>query len=180
MPNFDEKTTGDSQYLLPSRIVNEFLRDENGSFDCNVDGSSTPIDFGFTVPNYKNAPPWVISNLAFVINDNSIVLATKFAGIGGGLTNGLSLRYIQPDAERELFLFGVRFNLDFALYSNAGTIGLDRQGSGDDSLSAIVSSPGSGYRVLLLPGDRVVMRVADDLSSITRFNVVAHGFVRTS
>lgn len=177
-----EKTTGDIRFIRPQKIVNEFLKDTAGSTNLNVDGSITPVEFTYTVPVYPNAPPWVVSGLVFVIADGGIVLATKFAGINGGLANGIVLGLREPPGANSSsrILFNVKFNLDFALYTNEGSIGLDlnQEGTGPDSFTAFISSFPGGYRLLCKPGTQLFLIVQDDLSSIDRFQCVSHGFQR--
>lgn len=182
MSILDEKITGDIRYIRPRKIVNEFLKNAAGSIDLNVDGSTTPVAFSYTVPVYKNAPAWIVSGLVFVIADQAIVLATKFAGINGGLTNGIILQLTEPPGANSASktLLNVKFNLDFALYTNEGSIGLDlnAEGTGPDSFTAFISSFPGGYRLLCKPGTQLSLIVQDDLSTIDRFQCVSHGFQR--
>lgn len=84
-PDFITNQTG--KVISKNNFINQNLVDSGTSRDMNVDGSSVPVSFGFTVPIDGS---FTIHKIWLYIENNSNFDSTSFGSITA-LTNGLQL-----------------------------------------------------------------------------------------
>ncbi len=142
--------------------------------DMSVDGSSTVVNYDYTVPDGKVLH---LHTMSYLIVDGAI----EAAGFGGlvALTNGCLLQILQPDDTVD-----IDFTADLPYKRHAG-IGLfagaehvlDTVGAGDDSLTLhqIMDATGAGISVPQNCTIRFVVR--DDLTGLTEFFALVQGLL---
>jgi hypothetical protein len=134
-----------------------------------VDGSVTPVEFGYSPPNGFDL---LAVRLSGHIIDNFQMQADDFGGISGPLTNGVRIFLKGPDgAESNDLLDGTE---------------LQRNGDFDTffSTTALLSSRGMGFnwQFALLPirlrdTFEFVVSIEDDLTSLIHFEMALHGII---
>ncbi len=161
-------------YVEEGSWLVQFLK-SSGSPDMNINGSSTPVVFRYTVPAGWSA---LIHRLNFVMIDNAAMNGHEFGGIGGGLTNGLLIRLENPDnSERRDLLDGVTIkrNGDFATF--AGVDVVHAGGNRGLGIRWTWSKATGGVPILLRSGQSVAIEVQDDIRGLLRFNAGVQGLL---
>ncbi len=145
---------------------------EYASWNMNVDGSTTPIEFKLCVPSESE---WDITRMMFSISDNTDMDDGKFGGIPS-LTNGFVLR-VEDGYYKNIFV--VNDNGGFAErcydtgYSDKAPAGLygfkaRRTFGGQDKNGVVVRLNGTDR-------DCITTVIQDDLTDLTKLAVVAQG-----
>ncbi len=148
--------------------------DSAGNTNMNVDGSVTPVKYGFTCPPDVQA---VLSRVNICMIDASLN-ATDFGGITGSITNGV--KFIIFDKNDVVLLdladrLRVDNNSDWGLLAGTDWI-FQTAGPGDDSVTIRWSFSRSGRELLLKPGERFEVLIQDDLTSMTFFGMMLQGY----
>ena len=156
--------------LPADRFFIEMLQD-GGSDEMAVDGSSTPVDFEYTVPASQEV---LLSRAAVFIQDAG-PSPTEFGGIAA-LTNGLLIQ-VRDGADQLVKQFGepIQDNTDFVLL--AGTDVVYELTTGVDSVSVrwTFSRTSGGDLLQLREGETFRVRVQDDLTGLTSMRWALQG-----
>ncbi len=152
----------------PGKFFNVHLKNI-ASFDMNVNGSVTPVDFLFEPPPDKHI---FISRLIIMIEDNNINF-NKFGGISA-LTNGFFIKVTENGIERNLHDNIIKKNSHFHML--AYDVSIDS--STTDLLSVRWSFSKSGTYLHLHAStlDNFKVIVADNLTGLTTFHMAIQGF----
>lgn len=150
--------------------INVHLRD-NGNKDLNVNGSITPVEFSAGPPAGKK---WFIARMIIVMEDNSMNWK-KFAGISGGLTNGLDIEYSEGGVMKDL-LDGepIKTNLDFI--EQCYDTEIDSENTDIIRVRWTFSKSGTFLQMNNTHADKMLIRVNDNLSSVDYFHVRIQGY----
>lgn len=136
-----------------------------GSFEANVDGSSTPVDF---TAGPGAGKVWYVTRLAFSILDNGSMSNGSFGVLSALGDPGLEFFIKRNSVEhrivrvRDNFELSSEFTSDsFSPSGGAGFMNEDDFFKGDMIFPSFVKLDGDN-------GDQVIMRVNDDLTAIDR------------
>jgi len=137
--------------------------DLTGVIDQAVNGSITPVDFLYTVPE---GYVYYVSRLIVTITDTGKFDAAKY-GNGLVLTNGLLIGTLNNlgvvnDATAQL---PIKQNSHWAAY--AYDLSFHSEGAGDDVAVASYSFQEDGLPLALSAGNSFLLRVRDDLTALT-------------
>ena len=165
--------------LTRIKLFREFFADSGASKDLNVDGSVTSVDFAIASESGRTV--W-IEQVRFVFNGTNFEIdgqdAKRFGSAtsgGGALTNGLRFFVTQAGVQTEIFAENVSQTIDFLNYADDFT-------NLKNSISAQSDFLSFDFRferpVVIPPGSlaSLTVRVADDLTAIDLFNVLARGY----
>lgn len=156
----------------PEDFIAKFLvQDGDTNTDLSVDGSSTPVNFDYLIPDDES---FLLSRLLFRLEDTAIAM-TKFGGIAA-LTNGITIKILGTDLDNTKFdAFNgatIKKNDDFALIAGESIL----LGAGTDAFMVRYTLLKSGALMRIDGGERVRIVVADNLTGITEFHVTVQGF----
>lgn len=176
---------GETDYELPLR---QYLTDDgtaSGSNDMAVDGSSAVAEYWINaVPDYDR---YIIS-MSFLVGDGGAPALNKFGNLSA-LTNGLEFCWVSTDLGTRILHEGITTNLELTRLA----MGSPAFGTGTDAFLADVSGGGTeksylpvlrldefygmkhGIRLRKGTNDKLTIKVQDDLSALTTFNVVCGG-----
>lgn len=147
--------------------------------NMNVDGSITPQIFSVSPANLTAGTQWDIVRMIFVINSGSAMDDGKFGSLAS-LTKGMVVRSVNGVNKN---IFNAKNNGDFAAhtydttYTDAslgpsGQYGFRcRRTFGGQSKNGVV------IRLDADSSDTLQVLIQDDLSSLTKFHVIAQGHV---
>lgn len=162
----------------PSGMVFKHLINA-GNTEMSVDGSVTPVAFQAIVPSGKQ---WKIERVNMYLLDGGI-RHDRFAGLAGGLANGLRFTAVDADNTTELidFLDGqpILINAHFTKLAGVDNMLVGIAG-GDDQIQIRWTMSKSGAPLLLTAGQRLSVTVQDDLTSITSMSALIQGVVEDS
>ena len=168
--------------LSPGYQLYKHLREPGGSEQMAVDGSMTPVTFRLTAPAGIR---YVLGTVNFYVLANGIRPGTFF-GLAE-LTNGCLVRWLDPnDTVLMDFTDGVPIKRQNQLGALAGAeiLFIDQLGMGaPDSWKAQwdFREEGNNLRALRIePGYSLALTVRDNLTGITSFRALVHGFEETS
>lgn len=164
--------------LTLKKQYRDWLRNSGGSYEMNVDGSTTPVLFEETAE--ANKVKWITS-WRLIMNDTGMELNTNdFRDFGvatgsPGLTNGLNFYFVQGGRQIQVFLNPVKKIGDFLDYADGYTNLVNAVSSQSDYLSFdfVFDQP-----VALPAGsnDKIVMQISDDMTDIDLMRVVVRGW----
>lgn len=119
-----------------------------------------------------------ISRVNFFITDGNIIPGS-FGGIVGGLTNGCLFQVIDDDGLTVLtdFFDGVPIITNDQLTKLAGVDSVATFAAGDDWLPVRFTIQKAGKGMRLTVGQRIRWTNQDDLSPLTRFQMMVQGIV---
>jgi len=147
------------------------------SDDLTVNGSSTRIIFNISPAGLAPGTRWDIIRMIFVITDNTAMDDEKFGGLAA-LSKGIVIR---KTSGKNKNIFNAKTNSDFAVhtfdisYSDKAPSGFfgfraRRTFGGQDKNGVVI-------RLSADTNDELEVIIQDNLSGLTRFNVVAQGHV---
>jgi hypothetical protein len=155
----------------------KLTNNESDSSDLTVDGSSTPVEFSVDAESDRIL---TILQLRFLHHSKTMKmdsgLEPRTFGVAGLLATGLELEADQDGLTTSIWSDPVTNTADYWTYCDAGSLVnlVDGIAATVDYMLQIQTllEP-----VVLMPGtkDRVVLRVNDDLSSLTLFEVFVFG-----
>ena len=162
-------------------LLNGFLTDDGtptGSNDMTVDGSTNPVDFFIKPPSIDK--DLYISSLVFTLGGNTATLA-KFANITA-LSNGCDLFYVNDLGERTI-RGNILTNFQIGQMCGGGyQLNLFNNVSGNDDgfVMRYDFKRQNGYNTGLIltagTNQRLVLRVRDNLSGASTFDIYYSGF----
>lgn len=159
-----------------------FLTKEDGSPDMAVDGSVTPVVFDCVIPDL-NGRALIITTLVVHMLSADLSDPNDFAGIVGGVTNGLTGQVIHANGFK-LSLFVEPIKQDFQFLHHTVSGGFDMNlipgAASPDYASFTFNYAAAGFRLILNKGDSISMAVRDDLSAVSDMRVALHGYWRGS
>ena len=155
----------------PEDFVYEFGK-SGASNQMAVDGSITPVVFKYT------APAGVLTVLARMIIHIQGAGGNPgdYAGIAGGLTNGLLFQAYDTDGTSLVDFTGgesIKKNSDYA--HMAGVDVRVATGGGTHEIIVRATIVKAGAALALTPGQYIAATVQDDLRAIIDHNVIFHG-----
>lgn len=140
----------------------QFLRDVGGSYDQNIDGSVTPVEFYWGPPAGE---VWFVDSIALIIDDTGNANATNY-GARSGLANGVLVTQLINAATFDIV--NLQNNGDIVLSFNFGIGKFDGGGflnfSKGFGAQMIFSSPITLHGD---DGDRIIMIIRDNLSGLS-------------
>jgi hypothetical protein len=176
---------GEIDYELPFR---QYITDDGaatGSNDLAVNGATNSQTFWVNgVADYDR----YIVSLSFLIGDGGSPALNKFGSLSA-LANGLEFSWVSSDLGTRVLHEGIKTNLELTRLS----MGMPAFGSGVDAFLADVSGGGTeksylpvlrldqffgmkhGIRLRKGSNDQLAIKVQDDLSALTTFNIIAGG-----
>jgi len=152
--------------IRPEDCVFEYLK--NGSeIELNFDGSTTPVDYIYTIPAGKRL---ILERILFYIDDATAFTPVTFGGLSA-LTNGVDVTLagvtlVNWKTNEDV----VNTCHDFIGYSNLGKT--TSSGHGRWTMARSFGSP-----MRLNAGETVVFTVNDDLTGLEHFSVKLHGYL---
>lgn len=168
-----------TELLTARKLYRGFLRNAADSNALNVDGSVVKQDFFVAATTGLTR---YIRQARFILNGNNFEMDTqdarRFGTATAGnspLTNGLSFYAVQGGIRTDIFAEPVRRSIDFMTYMDSFVNLKNTITATSDflSLDFIFEEP-----VVLVPSsnDKLILEVADDLTTITLFNVLLRGW----
>jgi hypothetical protein len=157
--------------------LDELLKNSAGSIEMNVDGSTTPMAFGYTVLPLVRAELFRLN----VIVMGPTVNPDSFGGIVDGIANGLAIAtYDAAGALLHSFTkdFTIQLNADWGLLSGVDSTRDTVSGVKPDLWGVRWTFKNSGYLVELKAGEEFRITVSDDLTDggdVTRFRCLLQG-----
>jgi hypothetical protein len=161
------------------KLYKQYLKDVNGNYEMNVNGSSSPVEF-FQKTITDQVLCIVSIRMLFNSQFMNITSGVNFRRFGTaatapGLTNGLTMTIYQNGYITDYFLNNVKNVGDFFDYNDEYTNLVGAVASNVDFLSFDFEfeSP-----VILVGGtqDSITVTVSDDLSSLVQFRTIVHGY----
>ncbi len=149
-------------------------------FAMDVNGSVTPVRFAA-----KFAPSTgdvcIVQKITLMMEMVTKAEPDQFGDLVA-LTNGVTLNIEDVDSNlyNKVFLRPVQNNAQFGLYSGIGFSGIVSGPSAGlkDSETVTIAFDTEGLQLILKRGDKFVLTVNDDLTGLTSFCGMAHGYVK--
>jgi hypothetical protein len=139
------------------------------SRDANVNGSSTPVEFSYTVPAGSTL---AIARMIIYIQDTGNFNAAQY-GNGVILTEGIDIEHLTPEAVTYDLLDGedILTNGHWAAMSH--DLSYLSFGTGDNIATVRWSFDKTGAPLILHEGHTFIVRVNDDLTTLSahHFNI---------
>ncbi len=154
--------------VSPGKFFNIHLKNA-GSFDMNVNGSVTPVDFLFEPPPNKHV---FIARLIIMIEDNNINF-NKFGGISA-LTNGFFIKVTEDGGERDLHDSIIKKNSDFHML--AYDVSIDSAVTDLLSVRWTFAKAGTFLHLHNDTLDNFKVTIADNLTGLIKFHMTVQGF----
>ncbi len=154
-----------------SSVRRLYLRNTSGSRYMGVDGSVTPVEFKYTVPEEEN---FLLSGITICLMD-FFVYPNKFGNLDE-LENGLLLRIMDESAQVSLDMCDqepIKVNADFAAVDSGVSVRM--AGSAASLFTMAWKAQGDDEPIILPPGYSVSLVVRDDLSTIEYFRALVKG-----
>lgn len=143
---------------------------DGASKDMNVNGSVTPVDFKYTCPSAKKI---YVERLTMFLADATAFTQTNFGDVAGPLTNGVDLIVggntiynMKDNVDLDLLACSFEGHAIFEKDTTAGSMRL--------SFPTCLGAP-----ILLTAGEEFIIRVNDDLTTLTHFHAVIAGLLFT-
>jgi hypothetical protein len=152
----------------------------SGNRNMNVDGSTTPVIYGLRNTEEAIGSAFDITRIMFVCLTESSIDLSKFGDIADGLTNGIVLR--KKDGEiRNIFNVKTNGELKNMMYDFDISASTNPQQGQDGFVGRLTFSGQSkmGVTLRLEPGEDMQIIIQDDLTSLTRFAIIAEGHTVT-
>lgn len=161
-------------YLNQNEIFMQLLStsgDGTGTTDMSIDGSITPVDFYIQPPIGEK---WYVSRWILYLQDEKGFDVTKW-GSNGTLTNGVKLFIERDGVETQT---GGAFTTNGDVAAATYDMALHTFGSADDIIVARLAFTEMGACVELngTTNDKLIVRISDNLSSVSKQTVQAQGF----
>ena len=115
-----------------------------------------------------------ISRFIHSLRDNGSMDGGEYGAIGAALTNGINLKYTHNGTVISLTDFPIKENFDWVVECYDTEI-VSFSG-GNDLLKVRWTFQKSGVGVILDPGERFIMTLHDDFSSVIEMQAVVQGF----
>ena len=150
------------------------LRNSSDSYEMNVNGSVTPVDFYIAPPSNET---WYISRWMLQLIDGKGFEITGFGSIGSPLTNGLDAVFESDGVQTSLLDHTIKSNSDISAI--AFDARLDTYGNSSDALHARWSLYKTG-QMLRLRGslnEKLIIKIQDNLTSLERLHIHAQGYI---
>jgi hypothetical protein len=143
-------------------------------YDMDTDSDATPSVFEYSVPAGRT---FRLVRANWFLTDGSIG-PNAFGGIGGGLTNGCLFQIVDSNGTDVLLDFndGVPVKTNDQFTKLAGTDTVATFAAGDDWLPIRFTIVKAGKQMELTAGQRVRWTNRDDLSPLTRFQMMLQGY----
>lgn len=146
-----------------------------GDTDMTVDGSTTPVVFKFRADELDPVNvSIVVTKIIITMETETLGNLSQFGDIAR-LTNGIlfkkigSFEYNIFNAKDNREIKNIGYDLEF----------ISAQGSQPDGLAARVVFTEIGSKILVNPGDNIILKVQDDLRDLTKFEITCKGYVLT-
>ena len=152
-----------------SSIITVSLKNA-GSPNLNVNGSVTPVIFEYVVPSTNC---FALAEIAVVIADAAIT-PTKFGGIAGPLTNGITWQVVDDTNTLKCDFCpsgSIKQNFEFAL-ATASDLSVT---GGADQLMVLWRGQNYGVTAILRAGWKVRITVRDNLTTLDAFQASVTG-----
>jgi hypothetical protein len=143
--------------------------------DLNVNGATSTQTFAIQVGGPTTQIEVDITRIILVMNMNNPGILPNFGDISGGLTNGIVLRRVDGDTRN---IWNCKTNSDLAQVAyDAQFYDAAKQNdiNGFTMLQTFAGQSKHGAAIRLVGGDSLEMLIQDDLSSLTRFRIIAQG-----
>lgn len=151
-----------------------FLKNSLDEVNLSVNGSVTPVEFYYEVPDGYD---FLWHNITIQLSDNSQLIADCF-GASFKLANGIRVYTKSPEDLIPFDLLDgqtIKTNTELAAFSDTAATEL---GSGNGIVSTLnLSNLSMGYMPRLKPGHKIVALVQDDLRDITTIKISIGGML---
>jgi hypothetical protein len=143
------------------------------SIDANVNGSVTPVEFTY---ENKTTLSYDVYFITSVISSSTEGDGGKFGGIAA-LTNGCQFYKINPTRNFDSYAYNIKKNSCFVV--NGFNVIYTDKGGGGGTYSVnveIAFNEKHGVAIRFLPNEKIVIKVNDNLSSLTgyRSSILGH------
>jgi|FLOH01.1.fsa_nt_gi hypothetical protein len=155
-------------------LLFKHLRNSSDSYEMNVNGSVTPVDFYIAPPAGET---WYISRWMMQLIDGKGFEITEFGSSGSALTNGLDALFESDGVQTSLLELTIKSNSDISAVTYDTR--LDSYGNSSDALHASWSLYKTG-QMLRLRGslnEKLVIKIQDNLTSLERLHIHAQGYI---
>jgi hypothetical protein len=184
---------GIAPYGLPSvqTIFRDYFRDSTNSFAMNINPPAGGTEFKISAPADQNTERFIFT-LSFLISGVS-AKPSQFGSISA-LTNGCNLEYSStaaPNGVVSIGISGLKTNFDFVrlcggqpAFGDATTafLGANVVGNVDAYFPILnikqVFGTENGIRLRGSSSDKIVIRINDNISTVTAFTCIASGYDR--
>lgn len=155
------------------KVFAKHLRNSSNSYDMNVNGSVTPVDFYISPPTNET---WFIGEWKLQILDQKGFDVGNFGALGSQLTNGLDCILEVNGVQTSILDYTIKTNADITEMTFDSK--LETFGNTSDSLHARWSFSDSGQNIRLSgsTNDKLIVRVQDDLTALTSFKINVQGY----
>lgn len=142
------------------------MEDSGGSYDMNVNGSVTPVDFTFT-PGTSEI--WYMERITWMFNDSGAAKPVDFGCIADGLTNGVLIKIKSNGTETTIGT--IKNNIEVAqMFTEAAWTPTAGFMGGENVYMGSVLFRNS-FKLSNATGDYVKFTVQDDLTGLDFFQI---------
>lgn len=146
--------------------------DGSGVFNMVGNYSVTAKNFGYT----NTHSSYALYSVLFAATDNATFNSTDFAGITGGLTNGITMWYKPVGGTPIPFIFDVPVRKNYEWYQNISETNLTNLAGSTQTLVMDLQIVAEyGMPVVLQQDDQIYITIHDDLSSMISFTCGIRG-----
>ena len=158
------------------KIFIKQLRNSSNSYEIQTaDGSITPVDFYIAPPSNET---WFVTRWMIQIIDTKGFDVTNFASLSTPLTNGLDCLIESNGVQTSFLDHTIKSNSDISAL--AYDTRLDTYGNADDVFHTrwTLSKTGKAVQLNGSTNDKLIVKVQDDLTAITRIHINAQGYIK--
>lgn len=149
--------------------------DGTGAVDMGVNGSGTAVEYSVDASATQRI---VVTRVELEYSDGGTWSSASFGqGVNGALTNGLVISIRKADGTTKIDLTpgNVKTNADWARYTKSLTH--DVWSAGDEvQIVELSYTNGLQDRIWIPEGGKMVIKIQDDLSTITNFQATFFGY----
>jgi hypothetical protein len=150
-----------SSVVLPNAYKSPYMLNGTHGQDMAQNGSVTPIDYVYEVTGFGSAS-W-IRNFIDLQDGNTNFLAENFGAIVGGLTNGVDVIVEKDGVEVPIENWKTNMDISMTCYDFTPPY---RTGA---YIGRWTITSDLGVPITLFPGDRLIVRINDDLTGLDAF-----------
>ncbi len=146
--------------MAKAPYINDFVFLRNGgSEDANVDGSSTPVEFSYTVP----AGDTFWANRMVVLYEDTGGFSASIYGAESVLANGIGLKLVFADGSEQDLMDGVPLKSNAEWAGRCYDWAYIATGQGNNFAAARWTFGETGRPIQLNEGEKIVVTINDNM-----------------